>query len=44
MYATDLTHFLDSSGAIGRVKGPALATAQFQVEVVALKAAGDTVI
>ena len=35
MYITDLTHFLDNSGAIGQVKGPALAMAQFQVEVVA---------
>ena len=35
MYITDLTRFLDSSGAIGQVKGPALAMAQFQVGVVA---------
>jgi len=35
MYITDLTHFLDNSGAIGQIKGPALAMAQFQVEVVA---------
>jgi ribosomal protein L37AE/L43A len=35
MYITDLTHFLDDSGAIGPVKGPARAMAQFQVEVVA---------
>ena len=35
MYITDLTHFLDKSGAIGAVKGPALAMAQFQVDVVA---------
>jgi ribosomal protein L37AE/L43A len=35
MYITDLAHFLDKSGAIGPVKGPALAMAQFQVDVVA---------
>ncbi len=35
MYVTDLTHFLDKSGAIGPVKGPARAMAQFQVDVVA---------
>lgn len=35
MYITDLTHFLDKSGAIGPVKGPARAMAQFHVEVVA---------
>jgi hypothetical protein len=35
MQITDLTHFLDKSGAIGPVKGPALAMAQFQVDVVA---------
>jgi hypothetical protein len=35
MYITDLTHFLDSSGAIGPVKGPARAMAQFHVDVVA---------
>jgi hypothetical protein len=35
MYVTDLTHFLDQSGAIGPVKGPARAVAQFQVDVVA---------
>ena len=35
MYITDLTHFLDAAGAIGPVKGPARAMAQFHVEVVA---------
>src|ERR1700716_1563416 len=35
MYISDLTHFLDKSGAIGPVKGPARAMAQFQVDVVA---------
>ena len=35
MYVTDLTHFLDKSGAIGPAKGPARAMAQFQVDVVA---------
>ena len=35
MYVTDLTHFLDSSGTVGPVKGPARAMAQFEVEVVA---------
>lgn len=35
MYVTDLTHFLDPSGAIGPVKGPARAMAQFLVDVVA---------
>ena len=35
MYITDLTHFLDESGAIGPVKGPARTMAQFHVEVVA---------
>lgn len=35
MYVSDLTHFLDKSGAIGPVKGPALAMAQFHVNVVA---------
>jgi hypothetical protein len=35
MYVSDLTHFLDKSGAIGPVKGPALAMAQFHVDVVA---------
>jgi hypothetical protein len=35
MYITNLTHFLDKSGAIGPVKGPARAMAQFQVDVVA---------
>jgi len=34
MYITDLTHFLDNSGAIGPVKGPARAMAQFLVDVV----------
>jgi hypothetical protein len=35
MYVSDLTHFLDKSGAIGPVKGPARALAQFHVDVVA---------
>lgn len=35
MRITDLTHFLDKSGAIGPVKGPALAMAQFLVNVIA---------
>jgi cytochrome c2 len=35
MYITDLTHFLDKSGAIGPVKGPARAMAQFHVDLVA---------
>ena len=35
MYITDLTHFLDKSGAIGPVKGPARAMAQFNVDAVA---------
>jgi hypothetical protein len=35
MYITDLTHFLDGSGAIAPIKGPARAMAQFVVEVVA---------
>ena len=35
MYITDLTHFLDKSGAISPVKGPARAMAQFHVDVVA---------
>jgi hypothetical protein len=35
MYITDLKHFLDQSGAIGPVKGPARAMAQFQVDAVA---------
>ena len=35
MYITDLTHFLDKSGAIGPVKGPARAMAQFHVDVTA---------
>ena len=34
MYITDLTHLLDESGAIGPVKGPARAMAQFLVGVV----------
>ena len=35
MYVSGLTHFLDKSGAIGPVKGPARAMAQFHVGVVA---------
>ena len=35
MYITDLTHFLDKSGAIGPVKGPARTMAQFHVDAVA---------
>jgi hypothetical protein len=35
MYITDLTHFLDKSGAIGPLKGPARAMAQFHVDLVA---------
>ena len=35
MYVTDLRHFLDKSGAIGPVKCPARAMAQFQGDVVA---------
>jgi|LakMenEpi03Aug12_release.lakeMendotaPanAssembly.Ray.scaffolds.fasta_scaffold924416_2 hypothetical protein len=35
MYITDLTHFLDKSGAIGPVKGPAPTMAQFHVDAVA---------
>ena len=35
MYITDLTHFLDNSGAIGPVKGPARAMAQFHVDATA---------
>jgi len=35
MYISDLKHFLDERGAIGPVKGPALAMAQFQADVVA---------
>ena len=31
-YITDLTHFLDKSGAIGPVKGPARTMAQFHVD------------
>jgi hypothetical protein len=34
MHITDLTHFLDKSAAIGPVKGPALAMAQFLANVV----------
>lgn len=43
MYITDLTHYLDESGAIGPVKGPARAMAQFLVYVVthASDATGD---
>jgi len=32
MYVTDLTDFIDPSGAIGPVKGPARAMAQFHVD------------
>lgn len=35
MYITDLTHFLDKSGAIGPVKSPARTMAQFHVDAVA---------
>ena len=44
MYITDLTHFLDKSGAIGPIKGPAQAMAQFLVNVIthAPYATGDT--
>ena len=35
MYVTDLTHFLDGSGAIAPIKGAARAMAQFLVDVVA---------
>ena len=35
MSITDLTHLLDNSGAIGPVKGPARAMAQFHVDMVA---------
>ena len=35
MYITDLTHFLDKSGAIGPVKGPARTMAHFHVDAVA---------
>ena len=35
MYITDLTHFLDKSGAIGPVKGSARTMAQFHVDAVA---------
>lgn len=43
MYITDLKHFLDSRGAVVPTKGPALAMAKFQTEVVAFatNAAGD---
>jgi hypothetical protein len=35
MYVSDLTHFLEKSGAIAPVKGPARAMAQFHVDLVA---------
>jgi hypothetical protein len=35
MYITDLTHFLDKSGAIGPVKGRERAMAKFHVDLVA---------
>lgn len=35
MYITDLTHFLDKSGAIGPVKGTARTMGQFHVDAVA---------
>ena len=35
MHVTGLTHFLDKSGAIGPVKGPARAMPQFHVDVIA---------
>lgn len=35
MDVSDLTHFLDKSGAIGSAKGPARTMAQFHVDVVA---------
>lgn len=35
MYITDLRHFLDAAGAIGPIKGPARAMAQFHADVVA---------
>ena len=35
MYVTNLTHFLDKSGAIVPVRGPTRAMAQFHVDVVA---------
>jgi len=35
MYITDLSHFLDNTGALGPKKGPALVFAQFQASVVA---------
>jgi hypothetical protein len=35
MYVSDLTYFLDKSGAIGPAKGPARAMAQFHIDVVA---------
>jgi ribosomal protein L37AE/L43A len=41
MHITDLTHYLDGSGAIGPIKGPALAMAQFVADVVAHATAGS---
>ena len=35
MYVTDLTRFLDKSGAIGPIEGPARAIAQVHVDVIA---------
>ena len=35
MYITDLRHFLDARGAIGPIKGAALAMARFQTDLVA---------
>lgn len=35
MHITDLTHFLDASGGLAPVKGPARTLAQFLVDVVA---------
>lgn len=35
MYITDLKHFLDASGAIAPIKGPARKMAQFLVDVTA---------
>ena len=35
MCITDLTHVLDKSGAIGRVKGPVHTVAQYRVDAVA---------
>ena len=40
MHITDLTHFLDKSGAIGPVKGSARTMAKFHVDAVAY--ASDT--